>query len=137
MHLKQYEKELLQFGSSFFKFTNKLEIFIKNFQVGVKGKDVLILGVEKRSVAKLQDPRTVRKIVKLDDHVSLAFAGLTADGRVLVNKARMECQSYRLSFEDHVSIEYISKYIAGVQQVCFFFFFEYCFFFSFIFYLLM
>ena len=41
----------------------------------MRGKDVVVLGVEKKTVLQLQDPRTVRKVVMLDDHVCLAFAG--------------------------------------------------------------
>jgi hypothetical protein len=43
--------------------------------------------------------------------------GLTADGRILIDKARIECQSHRLTVEDPVSIEYITKHVAGIQQV--------------------
>lgn len=66
---------------------------------------------------KLQDTRiTPSKIGLIDTHVCLAFAGLNADARILVDKARLEAQSHRLTVEDPVTIEYITKYVAGVQQ---------------------
>jgi 20S proteasome subunit alpha 4 len=51
-------------------------LILLNQQVGVRGSDVVVLGVEKKSVAKLQEERTVRKICLLDDHVVMAFAGI-------------------------------------------------------------
>lgn len=77
----------------------------------------MVLGCEKRSALKLQDTRiTPSKIAVLDHHVTLAFAGLNADARILIDKARLEAQSHRLTVEDPVSIEYITKYVASVQQ---------------------
>merc|ERR1711881_786476 len=51
-----------------------------------------------------------------DEHVLMAFAGLTADARVLIKQARVECQSHKLTVEDPVTLEYITRYVAGLKQ---------------------
>lgn len=67
---------------------------------------------KKKAVTKLQEGRTVKKIVQLDNHIHMAYSGLTADGRILANKARIECQSYRLNYDDSPPVEYISRFVA-------------------------
>lgn len=84
--------------------------------VGIKGQDCIVLAVEKKATAALQDAHTIRKILQVDEHIMLTFAGLQADARVLVDKARLECQSFRFNFEDEPSLEYIARFIAETQQ---------------------
>lgn len=85
--------------------------------LAVKTKDSIVFAIERKSILKLQHPRASNaKIAKLDNHVLLAFAGLNADARVLINKARVECQSHRLSLDDPVSVVYIARHIATIQQ---------------------
>ncbi|KAI8426699.1 hypothetical protein MSG28_014405 [Choristoneura fumiferana] len=82
--------------------------------IGIRGSNVIVLAVEKKSVAKLQEERTEKKIVPLDEHVVLAFAGLRADARV-ITRSQIECQSHRLT-GDPATIEYVTRYIASMKQ---------------------
>jgi 20S proteasome subunit alpha 4 len=46
----------------------------------------------------------------------LTFAGLQADARVLIDKARVECQSFRYTLEDEPTLEFIARFVAETQQ---------------------
>ncbi|KAK9861074.1 hypothetical protein WJX84_004453 [Apatococcus fuscideae] len=80
--------------------------------VGVRGSDLIVLGAERKSAAKLQDAKAMRKVHSLDQHICLAFAGLTADARILIDRARVECQSTRLTLDEPATVEGITRYIA-------------------------
>ena len=84
--------------------------------IGIVGKDCIVLAVEKNTIEKLQDARTIRKIQRVDEHLMITFAGLQADARILIDKARFEAQSFRFNYEDAPSIEYISRFMAETQQ---------------------
>lgn len=62
--------------------------------VGVRGKDCVVLAVEKKSVLQLQDPRTVRKTALLDDHIVLGFAG-TLSISLLLERNRLVSDTTR------------------------------------------
>ncbi|KAH7823217.1 putative Proteasome subunit alpha type-7-B [Monocercomonoides exilis] len=84
--------------------------------IGVRGANCVILALEKFETKKLQDSRTVKKVGALDSHIALAYSGLSADARVILNKARIECQNFRLRMDAPCPVDYIARYIAGIQQ---------------------
>lgn len=84
--------------------------------VALRGKDCVVIGVEKKTVLKLQDGRTLRKILNLDHNVSMAFSGLNADARILANMVRSQVQSYKLSYDEDPPVDYVAKFIAQTQQ---------------------
>ena len=56
-----------------------------------RNKKSVVFAVEKKS-SELQEVLGSEKIFKIDDHIGVAIAGLTADARVLVDRARVQAQ---------------------------------------------
>jgi 20S proteasome subunit alpha 7 len=63
--------------------------------LGIRCTDGVVLAVEKMVISKMLVAGTVRRTHLVDAHASIAVCGLVSDGRVLVTRARQECESYR------------------------------------------
>jgi 20S proteasome subunit alpha 7 len=63
--------------------------------IGLRCKDGVVLAVEKLVQSKLLVPGSNRRIFSADRHVGIAIAGLLADGRHIVKRARDEAENYR------------------------------------------
>ncbi|CAH0477841.1 unnamed protein product [Peronospora belbahrii] len=66
--------------------------------IGIKCTDGIIMGVEKTLLSKMLVPGTHRRVYAIDRHVGLSMAGLVADGRQLVNRAREEALNYKKNY---------------------------------------
>ncbi|KAJ6306444.1 hypothetical protein OIU78_021707 [Salix suchowensis] len=59
-----------------------------------------------------------KKIFKVDDHIGVAIAGLTADGRVLSRYMRTECINYNFNYESPLPVGRLVVQLADKAQVC-------------------
>ncbi len=82
--------------------------------IGIQAKDGIILLAEKR-VMPLQEPDSVEKISKIDDHIGVATSGFMADARQLIQEARIKAQSYWLTFDEPIPGEALAEHICNVK----------------------
>ena len=82
--------------------------------IGVLVDDGIILLAEKK-IQPLQEPDSVEKISKIDEHVGVATSGLMADARRLIAEARVKAQSYWLTYEEPVPAEALAEHICDLK----------------------
>jgi proteasome alpha subunit len=84
--------------------------------VGVKCSDGVVLIVDKRVSTKLLEQSSIEKIFKIDDHIAVASSGLVGDARALVDRARVESQVNRVTYNESIDVETLSKKICDHMQ---------------------
>ncbi|UCH88438.1 MAG: archaeal proteasome endopeptidase complex subunit alpha [Thermoplasmata archaeon] len=84
--------------------------------VGLKFKDGVVLIIDKRITSRLIEPRSIEKIFKIDEHIGCATSGLVADARVLVDRARIEGQINRITYNERISVEILVKKLCDFKQ---------------------
>ncbi|MFX1409921.1 MAG: archaeal proteasome endopeptidase complex subunit alpha, partial [Promethearchaeota archaeon] len=82
-----------------------------------RNKDSVVFAVEKKSSELQEQSLGSEKIFKIDDHIGVAIAGLTADARVLIDRARVQAQINLLNYDEKISVKDSTLNICEYKQV--------------------
>jgi len=82
-----------------------------------RNKNSVVYAVEKKSSELQDDGLGSEKIFKIDEHIGVAIAGLTADARVLIDRARIQAQVNLLNYDERISVKDSTISICEYKQV--------------------
>src|SRR5690349_24371346 len=83
--------------------------------VGVRGANAVVLLVDKRVSSKLVVAGSIEKIFAVDAHIGCATSGLVADARALVDRARVEAQMNRVTYDEPIPVETLAKRVCDYK----------------------
>jgi proteasome alpha subunit len=83
---------------------------------GIKSKEGVVLLVDKRITSRLIEAESIEKIFQVDSHIGVATSGLVADARSLVDRARVEAQINKVSYDENIGVEVLAKKICDHKQ---------------------
>jgi len=85
--------------------------------IGIVCADGVALVAHKRIPSPLLVGESHEKIFQIDSHIAASSSGLVADARKLVDFARVEAQKHRLTYDEPISIEMLSKKVGDPVQM--------------------
>jgi proteasome alpha subunit len=84
--------------------------------LGIRCSEGVVLGAEE-NVEPLEEAEYSWKIFKVDEHIGAAIVGLSSDARILIDQARVHAQSNKLTYDEPIDTEVITKRICDIKQL--------------------
>jgi proteasome alpha subunit len=84
--------------------------------LGITCSEGVILGSEE-NVEPLEEAEYSWKLFKVDDHIGAAIVGLSSDARMLIDQARVYAQSNKLTYDEPIDVEVVTKRISDIKQM--------------------
>ncbi len=84
--------------------------------LAIRSAGGVVLGAEE-TVDPLEESEYSWKIFKIDDHVGAAIVGLSSDARILIDQARVLAQSNKLTYDEPIDVEVVTKRICDIKQL--------------------
>ncbi|XVF47185.1 hypothetical protein PTKIN_Ptkin03bG0088800 [Pterospermum kingtungense] len=86
--------------------------------IGIKCKDGIVMGVEKLITSKMMLPGSNRRIHSVHRHSGMAVAGLAADGRQIVARAKSEATNYESVYGEPIPVSELAQRVASYVHLC-------------------
>src|SRR5208337_74642 len=83
--------------------------------VGIRCAEGVVLGSEENAEV-LEEVGRSWKIFQVDEHIGAAIIGLGSDARVLIDQARLDAQSNKLTYDEPIDVEVATQKICDTQQ---------------------
>lgn len=85
--------------------------------IGIMATDGIVLAAERKVTSKLLEQDTsTEKLYRLNDKITVAVAGLTADAEILINTARVYAQNYLRTYNEDIPVEILVKRLSDIKQ---------------------
>jgi len=84
--------------------------------LGIRCPEGVVLGSEE-NVEPLEEVEYSWKIFKVDDHIGAAIVGLSSDARILIDQARVYAQSNKLTYDEPIDVEVVTKRVCDIKQL--------------------
>jgi proteasome alpha subunit len=84
--------------------------------LAIRCAEGVVVGAEE-TVDPLEETAFSWKIFRIDDHVGAAIVGLSSDARILIDQARVMAQSNRLTYDEPIDVEVVTKRICDIKQL--------------------
>jgi proteasome alpha subunit len=84
--------------------------------LGIRCSEGVVIGAEE-NVEPLEEAEYSWKIFRVDDHVGAAIVGLSSDARILIDQARVNAQSNKLTYDEPIDVEVVTKRISDLKQL--------------------
>ncbi len=84
--------------------------------IGIGCEEGVVLGSEE-NIEPLEEAEYSWKIFRVDEHIGAAIVGLSSDARILIDQARVYAQSNKLTYDEPIDVEVVTKRICDIQQM--------------------
>jgi len=84
--------------------------------LSIQCEEGVVLGSEE-NIEALEEAEYSWKIFRVDEHIGAAIVGLSSDARILIDQARIYAQSNKLTYDEPMDVEVVTKRICDIQQM--------------------